>query len=186
MKTASPASPSAVPTPLETLKISAVTRGEFAPTEKKFTPDNPQARARFALRRGDVLLCRTNGTLAYVGMSALVPEDQPNLIFPDKVIRVRVRPETILPEYLWHVLQTPPLRAQIEAAARTAVGNYAIGGKDIWNFDIPLPPIDTQRQLVERIAVARAEIARERAAAARLATDTAAQIESLILGTAKP
>ena len=47
------------------------------------------------------------------------------------------------------------------------------------------PPLETQRQIVERIAAARAEIARERAAAAKLATDTAARIESLILGTAR-
>lgn len=63
-------------------------------------------------------------------MSALVEEDHPELIYPDKVIRLRPA-EHVLPHYLWLVLQTPPLRAQIEAAARTAVGNYAIGGAEV-------------------------------------------------------
>lgn len=110
-------------------------------------------------------------------------EDQRNLIFPDKVIRVRVKPELIRPDYLWLVLQTPFLRAQIKAAARTAVGNYAIGGKDIWNFEVPLPPLELQRKLVERVTAARAEIARERAAAAALRQTIAAEVEALILGT---
>ena len=177
------APPSPVPTALEILKISAVTRGEFVPTEKKFATDKPRVRKQFDLRKGDVLLCRTHGTLGYVGMSALVPEDQANLIFPDKVIRVRVKPEIIQPEYLWLVLQTPFLRSQIEAAARTAVGNYAIGGKDIWNFEVPLPPLEVQRKLVERVTAARMEIARERSAAAQLREKTAMEIEAMILGT---
>src|SRR5262249_31358783 len=85
---------SAAPSPKETgtniLKVSAVTRGQFDRSERKFAPDQPRLRNAFDLKRGDVLMCRTNGTLAYVGMSALVREDQHDLIFPDKIIRVRV------------------------------------------------------------------------------------------------
>lgn len=176
------ASPSPKQTGLEILKISAVTRGIFSPAEKKYAFDNAHVRAGFALQKGDVLLCRTNGTLAYVGMSALVEEDMPNLVFPDKVIRVRVR-DNILPEYLWQVLQSHPVRAQIEAAARTAVGNYAIGTDDIWNLQIPLPPLTVQKQIMERVAAGRAEIAREREAADKLTKDINAEIEALILGT---
>ncbi len=94
----SSASPSPKPTGLEILRISAVTRGDFAPAEKKFAFDNNRVRAEFDLRKGDVLMCRTNGTLAYVGMSALVREDMANLVFPDKVIRVRAK-ENITPEF---------------------------------------------------------------------------------------
>jgi type I restriction enzyme S subunit len=174
--------PSPKPTELEILKISAVTRGIFVPTEKKYAFDNARVRKEFDLRKGDVLLCRTNGTLAYVGMSALVLEDMTNLIYPDKVIRVRVN-ESILPEYLWQVLQSHPLRAQIEAVARTAVGNYAIGSEDIWNLQIPVPPLAVQKEIVERIAMQRREIAREREAAERLSRNVDAEVEALILGT---
>ena len=178
------APPSPKPTELEILKLSAVTRGEFIPTEKKYAFDNARVRAEFDLRKGDALLCRTNGTLAYVGMSALVRADMPNLIFPDKVIRVRVK-DNILPEYLWQVLQSHPIRAQIEAAARTAVGNYAIGTADIWNLQIPLPPLTVQKQIMECVAEGREEIAREREAADRLARHINAKVEALILGTTK-
>lgn len=173
--------PSADPTSLEVLKISAATRGEYDRTQKKFIADSEAIRRNFDLKAGDVLMCRTNGTLAYVGMSALVREDEPNLIFPDKLIRVRGNDKT-LPEFLWLVLQTPPLRAQIETAARTAVGNYAIGGTDIWNFRFPLPPLPIQKQLVAEVTTARAKIAADRAAAAKLAADTAREVEEMILG----
>ena len=83
-------------------------------------------------------------------------------------IRVRGKPQHIRPDYLRLVLQTPFLRAQIEASARTAVGNYAIGGKDIWNFEVSFPPLEVQCKLVERVSAARAEMAGKRAAAAQL------------------
>jgi len=129
-------------------------------------------------------MCRTNGTLAYVGMSALVPQDIPDLIFPDKIIRLRAS-EAILPEYLWQILQSRPMRAQIEAAARTAVGNYAIGTEDIWNFRIPFPPMAIQQQIMAHVAEIRAEIARERESADRLTREVNAELEALIIGTKK-
>jgi hypothetical protein len=50
---------------------------------------------------------------------------------------------------------------------------------------LPLSPLEIQRKLVERVTAARAEIARERAAAALLRQTIAAEEEALILG-AKP
>ena len=47
----------------------------------------------------------------------------------------------------------------------------------------PLPPLAVQRKLVERVTAARAEMARERAAAAQLRQTIAAEVEALILGT---
>ena len=53
----------------------------------------------------------------------------------------------------------------------------------IANLRIPLPPLALQRQIIERVAVGRSEIAREREAADRLAREINTQVEALILGT---
>lgn len=175
------ASPSALPTKLEVLKISAVTRGWLNTAEKKFAPDQSKLRQQYALRAGDVLLCRTNGTLDYVGRAALVELDHPDLIFPDKVIRVRLK-DQILPAFFWYLLGTPYLRAQIESFARTAVGNYAIGGKDIWKFHFPLPPIDMQQTLITAIGQARADALALRQQAKQLREQAKREIEAALLG----
>jgi type I restriction enzyme S subunit len=174
-------SPSPVPTTLEVLKISAVTRGQFLPMERKYVPDSPRLRREFDLRRGDVLMCRTNGTLQYVGMSALVTENMKDLIFPDKIIRVRVR-DNILPEFLWYLLQSSPLRAQLEAAARTAVGNYAIGSDDIWNLEMPLPTIHEQEEIVGRVKKGQTEIKRAEDLIRELSARSEKEVEEAILG----
>lgn len=173
--------PSSTPTSLKVLKISAATKGFLDKNQSKFISDTKGVRKAYQLRSGDVLACRTNGTLNYVGMSALVEEDERDMIFPDKLIRLRAK-SCLSPNFLWLILQTPPLRNQIEAAARTAVGNYAIGGRDFWNFDYPLPPLPIQQKLVTKITAAHKSIAEKRAAAAALTTRTAREVEEMILG----
>lgn len=175
------ASPSPVPTALEVLKISAVTRGRFDPTEKKYAFDVPRCRREFALRAGDVLICRTNGTLALVGMSALVEADMPNLIFPDKLIRVRCNAK-ILPAYFAQLAKMGFARSQIESAARTAVGNYAIGSEDIWALRFPVPPLKVQNDMVKHVDACRVEIAELKKEAEAHADATKADIEAMILG----
>ncbi|WP_407898891.1 hypothetical protein [Ferrigenium sp. UT5] len=163
--------PSKKSTPLRVLKISAVTKGRLDLAENKFIADEPALREQFALKKGDILMCRTNGTLAYVGMSALVESDIDDMIFPDKVIRVRPNLDKIEPEFLWRLLQVPAVRSQIEAAARTAVGNFAIGGKDIKALKVPLPTPAHQKDLAQALndAVIRAKSKRTEATALRSA-----------------
>ncbi|MCB9844616.1 MAG: hypothetical protein H6811_01320 [Phycisphaeraceae bacterium] len=176
------ASPSRKPTGLDVLKISAATRGFFRPDERKPMRDEDRLRREFDLRAGDILMCRTNGTLAYVGMSALVEEDQRDLIFPDKLIRVRCGPR-VLPAYYWKVTQMAFSRSQIEEAARTAVGNYAIGTDDLWALEIPLPPLPDQQRLIDAYQQAMRQAADLRAQAASAEQSARAEAEAMILGT---
>ena len=176
------AGPSAYPTGLDVLKISAVTRGELRTSERKHIRDKESFRETFDLCEGDVLMCRTNGTLDYVGRPAVVDRDYPDLIFPDKIIRLRLDSAKITPRYLWRVLQLSQVRAQIEAAARTAVGNYAIGGEDIWNLRVPLPPLRSQQEMVEAYDVALAEVAALRQRARQWLAEARDEVEDLILG----
>lgn len=171
-----------MPTGLDVLKLSAVTRGYFKPEERKHAFDVARYRIEYDLRAGDVLMCRTNGTLGLVGMSALVERDVPDLIFPDKLIRVRCGPD-LLPAYFWKVAQMPFVRSQIESAARTAVGNYAIGSDDIWSLRFPLPPMPIQKAMMRRADAKRAEIAELKADAKALADAAKANVEGMILGT---
>ncbi|MBM4144186.1 MAG: hypothetical protein FJ225_11435 [Lentisphaerae bacterium] len=160
--------PSAKPTGLEILRIRAVARGDFHPEERKSIRDTPELRARFDLREGDILMCRTNGTLAYVGMAALVLEDTPNLIFPDKVIRVRLTTPALLPDFLWTLLKSPYMRMKIEANARTAVGNYAIGSSDLAALEVIAPPLEVQKRIAGALRTARDSAAAKRKQAAAL------------------
>lgn len=88
----------------------------------------------------------------------------------------------MLPAFFWHLLSTPYLRAQIESFARTAVGNYAIGGKDIWKLQFPLPSLDVQKTLVTAISHARTDTLALRQQATVLREQAKRQIEAALLG----
>jgi type I restriction enzyme S subunit len=175
-------SPSSKPTTLKVLKLSAVTSGIFLSDEAKYITDKIQYRESFDLKQGDILMCRTNGTLAYVGRPVLVEQDYQDLIFPDKLMRIRCK-ENIRPEYLEYILSTSVARPQIEANARTAVGNHAIGNEDVFNLEFPLPPTPVQLMLIEKIKEVKNEIAKLKSEAITEIRNAERVIEQMILGT---
>ena len=126
-------------------------------------------------------MCRTNGTLAYVGRPAILEKDYPDLIFPDKLMRIRCK-SNILPEYLEYILSSSIARPQIEANARTAVGNHAIGNEDVFNVELPLPPITEQERLVKIIQTTKSKIGHATEDAMSLKRNTDKEIEEMILG----
>lgn len=175
------ASPSCKPTTLKVLKLSAVTSGHFLPSEAKFINDKEQYRECFDLRKSDILMCRTNGTLAYVGRLAILNDDYPGHIFPDKLMRIRCK-DNILPEYLEFILSSSIARPQIEANSRTAVGNHAIGSKDVFSVKIPMPPTIEQKKIVNIVQEVRGKIGIYKDAATNIKMSTEIEIEKMIVG----
>ena len=66
-----------------------------------------------ALKKGDVLICRTNGNPRLVGKSAIVPENC-NYAFASYLFRVRPKEEILLPTTLVTYLNSAVGRAEIE------------------------------------------------------------------------
>ena len=66
-----------------------------------------------ALKKGDVLICRTNGNPKLVGKAAIVPENS-GYVFASYLFRVRPKQEEILPTTLVAYLNSKVGRAEIE------------------------------------------------------------------------
>ena len=66
-----------------------------------------------ALKKGDVLICRTNGNPKLVGKSAVVPEDS-DYAFASYLFRIRPNKEKILPTTLVTYLNSSVGRSEIE------------------------------------------------------------------------
>jgi len=169
------------PTPHKMLKLSALTSAGLNLTETKFIKVSPRTADKFSLHKGDLLICRSVGSYEHVAKCALVERDEPSILFPDIMIRVRLN-ESILPEYVREVIQTPLGRSYFQSSARTAVGMWKIGAEDIRNFPIPLPPLEIQRKVVRHVEEKRAEVSREREKARSLAAAVKQEVEGMILG----
>jgi type I restriction enzyme, S subunit len=176
--------PVAEPTLHKMLKLNALNPAGLDLTASKFVKISDKIAKHYSINKGDLFICRSVGSYDHVAKCALATEDAPNIVFPDIMIRVQVK-DSLLPEYVREVVQTPLGRSFFKSNARTAVGMWKIGAEDISNFPIPVPPLAVQRQIVDRMTAERAEIAREREAADSLAREINAEIENLILGTKK-
>lgn len=169
------------------LKLGAVSFGQFNPSENKALPPSLNPRPEYEVRQGDVLISRANIT-RLVGACAHVAATPPCLMLCDKIFRIVFKEQSpILPRYIAEVMKIPHLRRQIEASVTGSSPTMKnITKPALLALRIPLPPPRIQQQLVDQALRARQDAAFEKAAAEKLAFETANEIESMILGHTPP
>ncbi|MBS0368063.1 MAG: hypothetical protein JSS57_02565 [Proteobacteria bacterium] len=137
------------PDELGVLKLSAVSKGQFKREENKALRETDEEEQAFALRKGDVLITRGN-TPELVADVACVPDDEPNLLLPDLIYRLRVQEGKILPEYLTSFLTTAAARVQIRRDARGSSGSMVkVSQGHVLDWLTLLPPLSEQTEIVD-------------------------------------
>lgn len=147
--------PSDAPPGSPILRISAATRrfdGLVDETDYKYLVEAGWSLATYALRGGDLLACRFNGNLRFVGKIALYAgESGVTQVYPDKLIRFRVDRVRVVPAFVQLAMSTQGARSTIETMAATTAGNIGIGAGQLKSVPIPVPPLPQQTQIVERV-----------------------------------
>jgi len=139
------------PSEFGVLKLSAVSRGRFLREENKALKESDGTIHELALKKGDVLLTRGN-TPELVGDVCFVSKDEPNLLLPDLIYRMRVREERILSQYLSCFLVTKESRVQIMCDARGSSGTMVkVSQGHVVDWRLPVPPLDEQQEIVNEI-----------------------------------
>ncbi len=148
--------PDEAPNGIPILRISAGTvrrDGVVAEEEHKLISGiDHESRVQYGLRSGDLLACRFNGNKGFVGRLTIFKDYlgvQP--IYPDKLIRVRVSPKLATPEFLRLAGDTDLVRAEVEAACATTVGNWGISASNLKEIRFPLPPLAEQHRIVAKV-----------------------------------
>lgn len=172
------------PTPHKMLKLNALAPGGLDTAASKYIRVPERVAAQFHIRAGDLLVCRSVGSYDHIAKCALVTQDDPSLLYPDIIIRVRFN-DSVLPEFVRELVQSSVGRSHFKSNARTAVGMWKIGAEDIKNFPLPLPPISVQRQIVRRLAAGRGRVSGARETAFALERQIRTDMEAYLLGTKK-
>lgn len=95
--------------------------------------------------KGDLLFSRAN-TREYVGATALVDEDYPNLFLPDKLWKL-VFKETVHPVFAKHFLSHPSTRKALsEMSTGTSGSMYNISMDKLRSLKIIVPSRSAQEQ----------------------------------------
>ena len=128
------------------LKISAVTTGQFIPTEFKNIGEPPFKKPTIVPKKGDLLFTRAN-TRELVAATCLVEQDCENLFLPDKIWSIETKEEVATREYLRFLLSEPQYRSLLTRKATGTSGSMLnVSQKKLLEMDAPIPPIELQRR----------------------------------------
>ncbi len=133
------------------LRVSAVTSNRFRPAESRPVPNGYEPPQAHVVRDGDLLFSRAN-TSELVGAVALVENPPENLLLPDKLWRlVWQDPNTMSPEFVWQLLQSPPVRGAVSQRATGTSGSMKnISAERLLSISVIHPPPALQTQFGER------------------------------------
>ncbi len=142
------------------LRIPNVAGGKIDTNDIKFADFDEKEQRKLALKSGDILLIRSNGSLDLVGRSARVGPEHAGYLFAGYMIRLRFDLERTNPDFIQLILNSASTRMFIEQLAKSTSGVNNINSGQI--ASIPMPDIDIalQSEIVRRIEAAFARIDR--------------------------
>jgi type I restriction enzyme S subunit len=162
------------------LRIPNIQSGQIKAEDLKFAEFGQDEMSKLALRQGDILVIRSNGSRDLVGKSAVVGEAAAGMLYAGYLIRLRLDRSKLLPDYLHAYLSSPSARRIIEALARSTSGVNNINAEQLKSLTVPVLSLDAQRSVVSAIkmAMARADCLEAEAKRARALLD---RLEAAIL-----
>lgn len=106
------------------------------------------------LSKGDFLISRSN-TFELVGLVGIFDEDREDVSFPDTMMRLHLDEDRVDKRFLEQVLLSRHGRCQIQRiAAGTSASMKKINRRELAKISIPLPPLNVQRSIIERVDIA--------------------------------
>jgi type I restriction enzyme S subunit len=118
---------------LAILKISAVRPMNLRTEERRYLVPAPEHET-YRIGAGDLLFTRYNGNPTLVGVCAMVPELNEELVYPDKLIRARLKPD-LYPPFFELAVNHGASREFVQSRVRTTAGQCGISGTDLTKID---------------------------------------------------
>ena len=172
--------PSDAPPGMPILRISAATSRPDATIDEsdhKYLRVDEHDAAKYRVLPGDLLACRFNGNLHYVGRFAIYRgySGKPHL-YPDKLIRFRVDQSKVQPEFVQLAMNSPRGRSSIESFCATTAGNIGISAGNLKNVVLAVPPHAEQTRIVVHLNGLQTKVD----ALKQLQAETAAELDALL------
>jgi len=139
------------PSKTPVLRIPNVAAGKIDLTDLKHADFTQAELKKLSLEPGDILLVRSNGSVALVGLSAVVTESAAGYAYAGYLIRLRLKTDIILPEFLNIFLHSPIIRSQIERQARSTSGVHNINSDEIKSISLKVPSVEEQVEIIEKV-----------------------------------
>jgi type I restriction enzyme S subunit len=139
---------------LGVLRISAITSGNFKPSEFKAVKKSVITKKLLFVNKNDLLFSRAN-TRELVAACAVVDKDYDNLFLPDKLWKLELNKELVKTQFVNHLLKNESFRNTVRKLAsggHTSMLNISM--KKFQSLDLIVPNMDVQEKfcaIVEKV-----------------------------------
>jgi type I restriction enzyme S subunit len=165
------------------LRIPNVVNGAVdSANDIKFSVDSTLDLSGLFLDQGDLLFVRTNGSPDLIGRVGIVRESI-EAAFASYLIRFRLVPGGVLPDWVRIVLNSPIWRQYIVSSASSSAGQHNINSDFLSSLPIPIPPIEEQQEIVLKLEQWQARLS-VLESAIRLVESRAAELKESVLSRA--
>lgn len=120
-------------------------------SDLKYAEFDSAEQAKLALRVGDLLIIRSNGSVDLVGKCCVVNEQAAGMLFAGYLMRLRVDSARALPEFILLALSSPLIRGLIEQTAKSTSGVNNINSEELRSLPLHLPPLEEQAEIVRHV-----------------------------------
>ena len=165
------------------LRIPNIVSGKVNIADLKFIEPSEKEFQSLLLEIGDLLFVRTNGRKEYTGRCAVFQGEFQDSLFASYLIRVRLKPDTVLPEFVQLYTMTPKGRSYLSGRASNAAdGKFNINTQTIKSVLLPVPVFSEQCKIVETCCAFDDKIAALEQETARLDELFHAMLDELMTG----
>jgi type I restriction enzyme S subunit len=149
------------------LRIPNVVNGRIDTNDLKYGQFDKKEMEKLALRSGDLLVIRSNGSLDLVGRAALATDAVTGYLYAGYLIRLRLDSARVDPKFVQLAFEESAIRQTIEGLAKSTSGVNNINSEQLKALKLPLPPLPEQSEIVRRVENAFAQINQTAAETAR-------------------
>ena len=140
------------PNMIGVFRIPNVLNGRLSNDDMKYTFLSDEEKKKVGLRKNDILIIRSNGSLSIVGKTAIVKERDCCNVFAGYLIRIRfLNPSDILAKYVQFAFESHKGRCYIRERAKSTSGVNNINAKEIEQMMIPICSEHQMEKIVEEI-----------------------------------
>jgi type I restriction enzyme S subunit len=139
------------PSKTPVLRIPNVAGGKIDLSDLKHTDFSETELEKLRLEYGDLLIVRSNGSVSLVGLSAMVTKQAVGCAYAGYLIRLRLKQDILLPDFLNLYLHSPIVRGRIELQARSTSGVHNINSNEVKSIPLRVPPLQHQEEIVSKV-----------------------------------
>jgi type I restriction enzyme S subunit len=137
-------------------------------SDQKYVELPSASRERHSVKDGDLLLARAIASQDHLGKCVIAHPNGEQWAFDSHLMRLRFDLKHTEPEFIRHLFMTPGGRSIFLRASRKSTVQFNINTKEMSALQIPVPPIELQREFARRVTAVEKLKTAQRASLAEL------------------